>query len=129
MITNIGDNLKYLTLDVKNFKHDEMKILSKLSLPPSLYYLDLHVKIEPYLLPKFFKNFNQVGLKKLLIKNDLYNNTDTTTEVIKGIEGKSIEFLSHDGEKLVEFQSSIKLMKYNELVVKVSEIDGCLINS
>src|SRR5207253_2390922 len=119
--------------------------LSK-SLTLSLCYLDLNLVINPNDLKSFFENSNQVELKKLLIRNRRYNNADTTLKVIKDfVKEKNLEFLSYgigsilsveeelrhkSLEKLVEeTQSFVKVMKYDDVVVKVSDIDGNLIIS
>jgi hypothetical protein len=71
MILNFGDYLKYLTIEVNGEVNSQIVLreLSKSSLHLSLYYLDLHIQIDPDHLQTFFENFNQFGLKKLLIKN------------------------------------------------------------
>jgi len=128
-------------------------ILKELSKSPllSLYYLDLNLLIDPNDLEIFFKNCNQVELKKLLIRNLNRDDIDTTLEVIKDfVKERNLEFLAygigfrfnsfgggykeklrHESlEKLVEkTQSFIKMMKYDDLVIKVSGIDGHLINN
>ena len=118
--------------------------LSK-SLPPSLHYLDLNLIINPDDLQIAFENCKQIELKKLLIRNNSSDiNIDTTLKVIRDfVKEKNIEFLSYiirtssfdnreaihhkDLENLVEeIQTFIKMMRYNDLVIKVSDTDGTL---
>ena len=65
MILNFGDYLKYLTIEVNGEVNSQIVLreLSKSSLHLSLYYLDLHIQIDPDHLQTFFENFNQFGLK------------------------------------------------------------------
>src|SRR5204863_10166300 len=117
-----------------------LKELTKL-LPPSLCYLDLKLVINPNDLRIAFENCKQVELKKLLIRNKSKHNEHTTLKVIKDfVKEKNIEFLSYIGDSLSdeeaiyqslelgeETQSLIKVMRYNELVTIVSDIDGNLV--
>ena len=137
--------LKYLTLDVKYFHRIEISsiILKELSkiLPSSLYYLDLYLVINPNDLQVAFESCKQIKLKKLLIRNNSENNLDTTLSIIKDfVKEKNLEFLSYgignslrDGnnqilEELVkEIQSFVKMVRYDDLVICVSNIDGNLI--
>ena len=89
----------------------------------------------------FLENCNQVELKKLLIRNGSKNNLGITLEVIRDFfKEKNLEFLAYDignislaedhksMEKLVgETQSFVGMKNYNDLVIKVSDIDGHLI--
>ena len=110
------------------------------SLPSSLHYLDLNLDIKPNFLQIFFENFKQVGLKKLLIRNNSTYMVDTTLEVMKDfVKEKNLEFLAyHIIEKLPdqndvchinlenlveEIQSFTKMIMYDELAVTVSKID------
>src|SRR5437762_1438205 len=114
-----------------------LKELNK-SLPLSLNYLDLNLPIDPNDLQAFFENYKQVELKKLLIKNASINrnnlDTDDILKVIKNFaKEKNLEFLAYGAgnylsTKLVEeFQLFTKVIKYNDLVIRVSDIDGNLI--
>jgi hypothetical protein len=123
-----------------------LKDLIKL-LPHSLYYLDLLLMINPDDLQIAFENCKQIELKKLLIRNRRKSNEGTTLKVIKDFaKEKNLEFLSYNIgsslsrvgenerhkslEKLVEeVQSFTKVRRYNDLVIKVSEMDGTLINT
>ena len=87
------------------------------------------------------ENCNQVELKKLLIRHESKNNLGITLEVIRDFfKEKNLEFLAYDignislaedhksMEKLVgETQSFVGMKNYNDLVIKVSDIDGHLI--
>ena len=108
----------------------------------SLHYLDLSLIINPDDLQFVFENCKQVELKKLLIRNWSKNNIDTTLKVIKDfVKEKKLEFLAYyiadrysacnkSLEKLVEeTQSFIKMKKYDDLVIRISEIDGSLMIS
>ncbi len=80
-----------------------------------------------------------------MIKNFSKNNIDTTLKVIKDfVKEKNIEFLAYciimknrlevkhckNLEKLVEeTQSFTKMVSYNDLAIKISDIDGKLIIS
>src|SRR5256885_17224463 len=154
MIVKFNDYLKYLTLEVKyryyfnDFNDEEnclkvsslvLEELSK-SLPLSLHYLDLNLAINQNDLKSFFEKIKQVELKRLLIRNRSRNNVSTTLEVIRDfVKESSLEFLAYGFGKVLsdeerefhmslekETQSFIKMMKYNDLVIKVSEIDGNL---
>ena len=121
-----------------------LKDLIKL-LPHSLYYLDLGLMINSKDLQIAFENCKQIELKKLLIRNRRKNNEGTTLKVIKDFaKEKNLEFLSYNIgksssrieddmrhkslEKLVEeVQSFAKVRRYDDLAIKVSEIDGTLI--
>ncbi len=125
-----------------------LKELTK-SLPLSLHYLDLSLTINPDDLRIAFENCKYVKLKKLLIRDwSSSNNEGTTLKVIKDfVEGKDLETLSYSTgsgsilpnangeeirhrnlEKLVkETQSFIKMKRYDDLVIKISDIDGNLI--
>ena len=152
MIFNFNNYLKYLTLEIKfgdSYLKTSSMILNELSksLPQSLHYLDLNLVINPDDLQIAFENCKQVELKKLLIKNWSENNIYTTLKVIKDfVKEKKLEFLAYsfvydyfigeefeclkNFEKLVEeIQSFIKMVKYDDLVVRISEIDGNLIIS
>jgi hypothetical protein len=151
MFVKFGNYLKYLTLGIKYYtsNEDDLKISSMVlkeltkSLPLSLQYLDLTLVINPVDLRIAFENCKQVELKKLLIRNRSRNNEGTTLKVIKDfVEENNLEFLSYaigstllNGEeirhksleKLVkETQSFIKMMRYDDLAIKISEIDGNL---
>ena len=101
-----------------------------------IYYLDLNLIINPDDLQITFENYKHIELKKLLIRNWSQNNIDITLKVIKDfIKERKLEFLAYfigrqlsfedDNrlEKLVEeIQSFIKMVKYDDLVIKISEI-------
>ena len=159
MISKFNNYLKYLTLEVnfytRMFSCDNeraLKISSMIlkeltkSLPPSLHYLNLSLVIDPDDLRIALENCNQVELKRLLIRDWCKNNEGITLKVIRDfVKERNIKFLSygignsllygqdmrHRGlEKLVkEIQSFIKMMRYNDLVIKVSDIDGTLMIS
>ena len=159
MIYNFDNHLKYFTLESKinntavtydnenNLKISSMilKELSKSLLSLSLYYLDLKLAINPNDLQTFFENCKQVELKKLLIRNRSNENVDTTLKVIKDfVKEKNIEFLAYNIIKLPtkddvchknlenlveEIQSFTKMVKYDDLIIRVSEVDGNLSNS
>ena len=86
---------------------------------------------------------NQVELKRLLIRDGNKNDECTTLEIIRDfVKEKNIEFLSYgigysllygqdkrhrNLEKLVEeVQSFAKMMRYKDLVINVSDVDGTL---
>ena len=90
-----------------------------------------------------FENCKQVELKKLLIRNLSRNNIDTTLKVIKDfVKEKKLDFLAYyivnnhlldnvcrkSLETLVEeTKPFIKMVKYDDLTIRISEIDGNLI--
>ena len=149
MIFSFNDYLKYLTLNVNNA--DRLKISSMIlkdlskSLPHSLYYLDLFLIINPDALQIALENFKQTELKKLLIRNDNSENHETNLKVIREFaKEKNLESLSYnignsfsiveDNERhkslenlVEEVQSFTKVRRYDDLAIKVSEIDGALI--
>src|SRR5207248_11617908 len=111
----------------------------------SLHYLDLSLIINPDDLQIVFENCKQVELKKLLVRNWSKNNIDTTLKVIKDfVKEKKLEFLAYHIvqlfardkvchkvlENLVEeTQSFIKIVRYDDLAIRISEIDGSLMIS
>src|SRR5438045_2162146 len=106
--------------------------LSK-SLPPSLHYLDLNLVINPNDLEDFFEKCKRVELKKLLVRNRNMNSVVTTLKVIRDfVKESNLEFLVYDIGKVLpgesdeslekETRSLIKMMKYCDLVIKVSDI-------
>ena len=124
-----------------------LKELSK-NLFLSLYYLDLYFVINPDDLETTFDICKQIKLKKLLIRNCNRNNLDNldvTLNVIKDFikENNNLEFLAYDigsiellgisdtcyksYKSLEENQSFVKMVKYKDLAVKVSDIDGNLV--
>ena len=86
MIVNFKNYLKYFTLEIKE---DDLKVssivLKELSkyLPPSLHYLNLNLLADSNDLKIFFKNSNQVELKKLLIRNKSKSDIEVILSVIK----------------------------------------------
>ena len=156
IILKFSNYLKYLTLrckkkvwngicDQDGFKLGSM-ILEELSksLPVSLYYLDLSLIIDPDDLKITLESCKRVNLKKLLIRNWGQDNVENILENIRDfVKEKNLEFLAihvdnnrlflsskecKNLKKLVEeIQSCIKMMRYDDLIIKVSEIDGGLI--
>ncbi|RIA86693.1 hypothetical protein C1645_828921 [Glomus cerebriforme] len=108
------------------------------------YYLDLNLVINPNDLKFVFDNCNQVKLKKLLIRNRSTNDLDIILNIIKEFsKEKNLEFFSygignilsiedqvrHKNLELLieETQSFVKMKRYDDLVVKISDIDGNLL--
>jgi hypothetical protein len=144
MILNFQNHLKYLTVETKE---DDLKVSSMILkesskyLPLSLHYLNLNLVVDSNDLEKFFENCDQVKLKKLLIRDKSQNNIEAVLSIIKDfVKEKNLEFLTYNVgdfeeeiqyeslEMLVkEIQSFIKMKKYDDLVIRVSDIDGNLI--
>ncbi|RIA79744.1 hypothetical protein C1645_840012 [Glomus cerebriforme] len=112
--------------------------LSK-SLPLSLNYLDLNLVINPNDLQNFLKNFNQINLKRLLIRNRSSCNLDITLNILKEFikENNSLDSFSycirnnsnfHNNLELLvkEIQSFVRMKSYDDLVIKVDD-DGKLL--
>ena len=130
-----------------------LKGLSK-NLHLSLYYLDLYFTINPDDLQIIFDICKQIKLDKLLIRNyNMYNldDLDVTLNIIKDFinENNNLAFLAYNIEGIAatdisdihykscknlenfvkNTQSFVKMVEYNDLVVKVSDTDGSLMNS
>jgi hypothetical protein len=159
MIVNANNYLKYLTLEIDYYSDnvDRLKISSMIlkdlskSLPHSLYYLNLHLIINPDDLQIALENCKQADLKKLLIRNDYNENYEVATfKVIKDFaKEKNLESLSYNiesslnsngvdvhhshnkslGKLAEEIQSFTKMRRYDDLVIKISEMDGTLITN
>ncbi len=108
-------------------------------MPDSLEYLDLCLTIDPNDLKPFLVNCKHIELNKLLVRNNNIKNTDITFNIFKEFvrEKKVKNFayyvsslfdsnnLKHQNlAKLVdEAQSFVKMKKYNDLVVRISDFD------
>src|SRR5688572_18571475 len=110
-----------------------LKELSKL-LPHSLIcYLDLCLEINSDDLKFFFEdcNNNQVKLKKLLIRDGCRDSFTYSNDYCFTFDKKDLKFLAYinlaaDYHYKEETQTLIKMVKHEDLVIKVSDIDGNL---
>jgi len=149
LIIHINRHLKYLSLQNKfyyyQYNENNLKISSMIlkglgqRLPDSLEYLDLYfTTVDPNDLKTFLDNCKHVGLNKLLVKNDNNINIDTIFNVLKRfVRENDIKnfayrvnrsFDPEDSkhcklEELVkETQPFVKIMRYDDLVVRFSDI-------
>src|SRR5204862_6068511 len=118
----------------------------------SFYYLDLNFEINPDDLQIAFDICKQIELKKLLIRNysgNSLDNFDASLNIIKDFinENNNLAFLAYKFEDIFasnlsdkhyesyeslenlvkNTQPFVKVVKYDDLVVKVSDIDGNLV--
>jgi len=148
LIIHINRHLKYLSLQNKfyyyQYNENNLKISSMIlkglgqRLPDSLEYLDLYfTTVDPNDLKTFLDNCKHVGLNKLLVKNDNNINIDTIFNVLKRfVRENDIKnfayrvnrsFDPEDSkhcklEELVkETQPFVKIMRYDDLVVRFSD--------
>jgi hypothetical protein len=105
------------------------------TLSDSLKYLDLNLIVDPNDLKAFLDDFKNVGLSKLLVKNGNPKNIDITFNVLKEfVRENQVKNLAYQVcsrfdpdnpehlnlDKLItEAHSSIKMIKYNDLIIKV----------
>jgi len=137
LIANLNHCLKYLTIESSNYSHVSTMILKELSqnLPNSLEYLDLNLLFNQNDLQILLNNYKNDGLKKLLIRNRSYNPSRSTLTALKDfVKKKNLDYLSYkinyissntrSLEKLIkETQSFVKLVKYEDLALNISDFD------
>ncbi|CAB5182282.1 unnamed protein product [Rhizophagus irregularis] len=146
LIEDVGQNLNFISIDLHEFyiyqlDHDtELSsiILQNLGqiLPHKLEYLNLAFKINTNDLGIFFKNSQNIFIKKLLIKNKIYNESEDILPYIKEyvMKEKRVMYLAMEEsfgdekkknlfsleDEVKEFQlHNIKIQNYNDLLIDI----------
>ncbi|GES79284.1 hypothetical protein GLOIN_2v1784879 [Rhizophagus clarus] len=148
LIKNIQQNLNYLNINFCQFRYDQLSlsydnelssiILHNLGqiLPYRLEYLGLALKFNINDLEMFFKNSQSIFIKKLLIRNKVYQDSDDILPCIKkyvmkekrvtylAIENLHVSFnengkdLSYLKDEVREFEFyGIQVKNYNDLCI------------
>ncbi|GBC02665.1 hypothetical protein RclHR1_04740008 [Rhizophagus clarus] len=148
LIKNTQNYLNYLTINFCQFGYNQLSYDNKLSsiilqnlgkiLSNRLEYLNLALKINIDDLELFFKNSQNIFIRKLLIRNKLYQESDTILPCIKkyAMKEKRISYLAMENlsiysnderndlfnfkDEVKEFGSyGIQVTKYNDLCIKL----------
>ncbi|CAG8640575.1 9413_t:CDS:2, partial [Rhizophagus irregularis] len=130
---------------IQNMKKTSTLLLQQLGqlLPPTLEYIDLFLIIDPINLEIFLNNIKHIkNLKKLLLRNSREFYLDENLKLLKDfiIEMFSIKYFSYrigkgadtlewdlggnnskEKEKSKEFESFVKVRKYSEVMVRMTE--------
>jgi hypothetical protein len=130
---------------IQNMKKTSILLLQQLGqlLPPTLEYIDLFLIIDPINLEIFLNNCKHIfNLSKLLLRNSREFYLDQNLQLLKDfiIEMNNIKYLSYrigkgadtlewdlggnnlkEKEKAKEFESYVKIRKYSEVMVRMTE--------
>ncbi|CAB5182283.1 unnamed protein product [Rhizophagus irregularis] len=145
LIKNVNQNLSYISIDFCQFNYSQLTydielssiILQKLGqiLPHRLEYLNLALKFEINNIEIFFKNSQNTFIRKLLIKNKIYGESQDILPCIKEyiMKEKRVRYLAIEDvfsngirknlftlkNEVKEFQlHNIEVYNYNDLFIK-----------
>jgi hypothetical protein len=149
LVKEVQHNLNYLIINFSQFGYDQISYDDKLSsiilhnlgqiLPDRLEYLSMALKFNINDLEVFFKNSQNVFIRKLLIRNKFYQENENVLPCIKEyvMKEKRVSYLAMENlpvtnnerrdlyylkDEVKEFKLyDIQVKKYNYLCIQVSD--------
>ncbi|GBB86044.1 hypothetical protein RclHR1_01250007 [Rhizophagus clarus] len=139
LIKNIGQNLNYLSINFckfLNYDYDYLNddielssiVLKNLgqALPSKLEYLNLSLKISTNNLETFLNNSRNTFIKKLLIRNKMFDDSENILPVIKKyiMKEKRVNYLAveevflYKREELFSLKDEVKEFELNNIIIQ-----------